>query len=93
MDTCTSQMSMYPVQMISKLFVCVYVCVCSIRIQGLTTQSFRNPFDIVRSSLLEHVCRMRANFLHTSSTSVPNLIEEGESWGVTVRAGFLLGYT
>ena len=46
--------------------------------KGPTVQSFRNPFDIARSSLLEQLKLMRSNFLHTSSSTAPNMIEEGE---------------
>ena len=45
-------------------------------LQRLSSQSYRNPFDISRLSLLEQVSRMRTNFLH-SSANTPHLIEEG----------------
>ena len=44
--------------------------------EGLTSQSFRNPFDISRSGLLGQLARMKTNFLHATPTT-PNLIEEG----------------
>ena len=43
--------------------------------EGVTSQSFRNPFDISRTGLLGQLARMRTNFLHTTHTT-PNLIEE-----------------
>ena len=47
--------------------------------KGERVQGFRNPFDIVRSSLLEQVKSMRANFLQTSSSTALSVIEEGIS--------------
>lgn len=43
--------------------------------EGVTSQSFRNPFDVSRSRLLSQLARMRTNFLHATPTT-PNLIEE-----------------
>ena len=47
--------------------------------KGERVQGFRNPFDIVRSSLLEQVRSMRTNFLQASSSTALNVIEEGIS--------------
>ena len=47
--------------------------------KGERVQGFRNPFDIVRSSLLEQVRSMRTNFLQVSSSTALNVIEEGIS--------------
>ena len=44
--------------------------------QSISAQSFRNPFDIARSCILEQLNRMRINFLHSTATT-PNLVEEG----------------
>ncbi|CAI8003433.1 Integrator complex subunit 6-B [Geodia barretti] len=44
--------------------------------EGERVQGFRNPFDIVRSSLLEQVRSMRTNFLQVSSSTALNVIEE-----------------
>ena len=46
-------------------------------LQIISTQSYRNPFDIPRGSLLSQIARMRTNFFSTA-TNIPNLIEEGE---------------
>eukprot|EP00731_Ephydatia_muelleri_P030070 Em0021g593a len=43
--------------------------------ESTSAQSFRNPFDIARSCILEQLNRMRINFLHSTATT-PNLIEE-----------------
>ena len=43
---------------------------------GVTSQSFRNPYDISRTGLLDQLARMRTNFLHATPTT-PNLVEDG----------------
>ncbi len=45
--------------------------------EGMTSQSFRNPFDISRSGLLGQLARMKTNFFHATPTT-PNLIEDGK---------------
>ncbi len=47
--------------------------------EGLTSQSFRNPFDIPRSGLLSQVLRMRTQLLHTTPTT-PNIIQESKHY-------------
>ena len=42
----------------------------------MTSQSFRNPYDISRAGLLDQLARMRTNFLHATPTT-PNLVEDG----------------
>ena len=44
---------------------------------GLTCQSFRNPYDIARRSLLGKLSQMRNSFLRASSTA-PKYIDEGQ---------------
>ena len=44
--------------------------------EGVTSQSFRNPYDISRTGLLDQLARMRTNFLHATPTT-PNLVEDG----------------
>ena len=38
--------------------------------QGLKPQSFRNPYDVPRSHLLDHLSRMRRNLLNTTVCSL-----------------------
>ena len=52
----------------------------------ISSQSYRNPFDIPRGSLLEQIARMRTNFSNTSA-NFPNLIEEGKIKAGKIRGG------
>lgn len=52
--------------------------------QKVGSGGFRNPFDIPRRNLLDHVLKMRKNFLHTS-LSHTKLMDEGK-----ISSGFIL---
>ena len=62
-----------------KLLHCHQSLYYNMLMKGERVQGFRNPFDIVRSSLLEQVRSMRTNFLQASFSTALNVIEEGIS--------------
>lgn len=61
----------------------ISISIGSTEVESVSNQSYRNPYDIPRTSLLGQVSRMRANFLH-SSINTPHLIEEVDKHQVPI---------